>query len=53
MWGVRQFSGRSRPTCNRAMGSPRYARGEITGKEFESMRHKLAHRQGVNRLMDP
>jgi putative membrane protein len=46
MWGVGQFSGRSRPTGNRAMEvlEERYARGEITGKEFESMRLTLADR---------
>jgi putative membrane protein len=46
MWGVRQFSGRSQPTGNRAMEvlEERYARGEITDKEFEAMRRTLADR---------
>ena len=46
IWGVRQFSGRSQPTSNRASEilTQRYARGEITDEEFESMRHTLADR---------
>ncbi len=46
IWGVRQFTGRSQPTGNRAMEvlQERYARGEITDTEFESMRHTLADR---------
>ena len=46
IWGVRQFSGRSLPTGNRAMEvlEERYARSEITGEEFESMRHTLSDR---------
>jgi putative membrane protein len=45
-WGVRQFSGHNQPTANRAMEvlEERYARGEITDKEFESMRNTLADR---------
>jgi putative membrane protein len=46
IWGVRQFSGRSRPTGSRAIEvlEERYARGEITDEEFESMRKTLAER---------
>jgi len=44
MWGVRQFTGRDQSSGNRAMEilEERYARGEITDKEFESMRRTLA-----------
>jgi putative membrane protein len=46
MWGVRQFTGRSQPPGDRAMGilNERYARGEITDEEFESMRQTLSDR---------
>ena len=46
IWGVRQFSGRSQPTGNRAMEvlGERYARREITDEEFESMRQTLSDR---------
>jgi putative membrane protein len=46
IWGVRQFTGRSQPTANRAMEvlEERYARGEITHEEFESIRRTLTDR---------
>jgi putative membrane protein len=45
-WGVRRFSGRSQPTRSRAMEvlAERYARGEVTDEEFESMRDTLSDR---------
>ncbi len=44
MWGVRQLTGRDQSSGKRAMEilEERYARGEITDKEFESMRRTLA-----------
>jgi len=44
IWSVRQFTGGSRPTASRAMEvlEERYARGEITDEEFDSMRRTLA-----------
>lgn len=46
IWGVRQFTGRDQPTGDRAMQilEERHARGEITDKEIESMRHTLDDR---------
>jgi putative membrane protein len=46
MWGVRQFTGRSQLSGDRAMEilNERYARGEITDEEFESMRQTLSDR---------
>ena len=45
-WGVRRFSGRSQPTRSRVMEvlAERYARGEVTDEEFESMRDTLSDR---------
>ena len=47
MWGVRQFRGGSQPTASRAVEvlEERFARGEITDKELESMRNTLISRQ--------
>lgn len=46
IWGVGQLTGRNQTTRNSASEilTQRYARGEITDEELESMRHTLADR---------